>query len=165
MSWIPCVLLGSAYVLSGGSVLRAALGRHLLGSRSHYVLAAGLVIRRRDVKHHLTTEKEQTPIVNTTKITRFGLWNVRSRYRITKRELFVRQLQQYQIECKIMAGKTRCFCLVTKVCLRVTVKYDDGYWKWIRLWSGGNSLMMVAVTHLQMVTIQQEVLIAHCIFV
>jgi exonuclease III len=61
-------------------------------------LTLGLVIRLFDVKQYLTNEKEQTEIVSTTKITRFGSWNVRSCYCVTKRELIVCQLKRYQIE-------------------------------------------------------------------
>ena len=66
-------------------------------------LTLGLVIRLFDVKQYLTNEKEQTEIVSTTNITRFGSWNVRSCYRVTKRELIVRQLERYQIEIAALA--------------------------------------------------------------
>jgi hypothetical protein len=66
-------------------------------------LTFGLIIRLFDVKQYLTNEKEQTEIVITTKITRFGSWNVRSCYHITKRELIVRQLKRYQIEVVVLA--------------------------------------------------------------
>ncbi|CAF4547529.1 unnamed protein product, partial [Rotaria magnacalcarata] len=46
---------------------------------------------------------EQTHIVSTTNITCFGSWNVRSCYRVTKRELIVRQLKRYQIEVAALA--------------------------------------------------------------
>ncbi|CAF2235543.1 unnamed protein product [Rotaria magnacalcarata] len=39
----------------------------------------------------------------TTNITRFGSWNVRSCYRVIKRELIVRQLKRYQIEVATLA--------------------------------------------------------------
>lgn len=63
----------------------------------------GLVIRLFDVKQYLTNEKEQTEIISTTKITRFGSWNVRSCYRVTKRELIVQQLKRYKIEVAALA--------------------------------------------------------------
>ena len=56
-----------------------------------------------DVKQYLTNEKEQTEIISTTKITRFGSGNVKSCYRVTKRELIVRQLKRYQIEVAALA--------------------------------------------------------------
>ena len=53
----------------------------------------------------MTNEKEQTEteIISTTKITRFGSWNVRSCYRVTKRELIIRQLKRYQIKVAALA--------------------------------------------------------------
>ena len=66
-------------------------------------LTFGLVIRLFDVKQYLTNEKEQTEIISTTKITRFGSWNVRSCYRVSKRELIIRQLKRYQIEVAALA--------------------------------------------------------------
>ncbi|CAF2045453.1 unnamed protein product [Rotaria magnacalcarata] len=49
------------------------------------------------------SDEEQTHIVSTTNITRFGSWNVRSCYRVTKRELIVRRLKRYQIEVAALA--------------------------------------------------------------
>ncbi|CAM4800706.1 unnamed protein product [Rotaria magnacalcarata] len=46
----------------------------------------------------MTNENEQTKLVTTTSVTLFGSWNVRSCYRVTKRELIVRQLKRYRIQ-------------------------------------------------------------------
>ena len=87
-------LLGNVYAFSG-AWHRVRCWDGVLWSPAAKSLAFGLVIRQFDVKQYLTNEKEQTEIVSTTKITRFGSWNVRSCYRVTKRELIVRQLKKY----------------------------------------------------------------------
>jgi hypothetical protein len=51
----------------------------------------GVVIRLFDVKQCLTNENEQIEIFNTTNVTCFGSWNVRSCYCVTNRELIVLQ--------------------------------------------------------------------------
>ncbi|CAF3960540.1 unnamed protein product [Rotaria magnacalcarata] len=51
----------------------------------------------------MTNENEQTKLVTTTRVTLFGSWNVRSCYRVTKRELIVRQLKRYRIQVAALA--------------------------------------------------------------
>ena len=51
----------------------------------------------------MANENEQTKLVTTTRVTLFGSWNVRSCYRVTKRELIVRQLKRYRIQVAALA--------------------------------------------------------------
>ncbi|CAF4604884.1 unnamed protein product [Rotaria magnacalcarata] len=51
----------------------------------------------------MNNENEQTKLVTTTRVTLFGSWNVRSCYRVTKRELIDRQLKRYRIQVAALA--------------------------------------------------------------
>ncbi|CAM4847414.1 unnamed protein product, partial [Rotaria magnacalcarata] len=62
---------------------------------------------RNNAKRRITSESQRSLSTirsrSTTNITRFGSWNFRSCYRVTKRELTVRQLKRYQIEVAALA--------------------------------------------------------------